>query len=469
MDAVERVRQLCDELARRASGEMAAVSRDVGSTVAEPLRVAVVGRVKAGKSTLVNALIGTKVAATNATECTRIVTWYRFGISAPTEVVLRDGSVHTLPVSGYVPEEIGVPVERVAHAVVYLQEQPLQELTLIDTPGLETSTERNEEATRRAILNAEAGAGADAIIYVFKRAEHGDDLRFVREFNNVVGAGVGASIGVLSSADLFGSGPWHAVDPIDAAAAFVADMARRHTAILGTIVPFSGRMAEASRTGEIREDDARTLARLADLDDLDLQDLEVEPFAVDGVDPAALARVVQSLRGYPLRHGRTIAGQGAAALARWMLERSGYATLEAELRSRYIGLSHHLKLRQGLARLHEAATRAPGSAELIDAIQTARIDPALHVLREFDAHELLLSRAPRSPLIATLKHLMLASTDRERLQLAATASDAEVYTEARRRASEEVAHAAVATDSAADNAHVVLAQSYRLLAARHDL
>ena len=41
------------------------------------LRVAIAGRVKAGKSTLLNALVGERLAATDAGECTRIVTWYR--------------------------------------------------------------------------------------------------------------------------------------------------------------------------------------------------------------------------------------------------------------------------------------------------------------------------------------------------------------------------------------------------------
>ena len=46
----------------------------------EPLRVAVAGRVKAGKSTVINALVGERLAPTDAGECTKIVTWYRYGI-----------------------------------------------------------------------------------------------------------------------------------------------------------------------------------------------------------------------------------------------------------------------------------------------------------------------------------------------------------------------------------------------------
>ena len=47
----------------------------------EPLRVAIAGKVKAGKSTLLNALVGEELAPTDAGECTRIVTWYRDGIT----------------------------------------------------------------------------------------------------------------------------------------------------------------------------------------------------------------------------------------------------------------------------------------------------------------------------------------------------------------------------------------------------
>src|SRR5687768_10475222 len=47
----------------------------------EPLRVAIAGKVKAGKSTLLNALVGEELAPTDAGECTRIVTWYVDGIA----------------------------------------------------------------------------------------------------------------------------------------------------------------------------------------------------------------------------------------------------------------------------------------------------------------------------------------------------------------------------------------------------
>lgn len=51
----------------------------IGARLAEPLRIALAGTLKAGKSTLVNALVGDDIAPTDATEATRIVTWFRHG------------------------------------------------------------------------------------------------------------------------------------------------------------------------------------------------------------------------------------------------------------------------------------------------------------------------------------------------------------------------------------------------------
>jgi hypothetical protein len=46
-----------------------------------PLRVAIAGMVKAGKSTLLNALVGEELAPTDAGECTRVVWWFHDGLT----------------------------------------------------------------------------------------------------------------------------------------------------------------------------------------------------------------------------------------------------------------------------------------------------------------------------------------------------------------------------------------------------
>src|ERR1700689_2400733 len=57
----------------------------------EAVRVAVVGRVSAGKSTMVNALLGQRVAPTVMTECTLRATWFHYGHPQHLEIELKAG------------------------------------------------------------------------------------------------------------------------------------------------------------------------------------------------------------------------------------------------------------------------------------------------------------------------------------------------------------------------------------------
>jgi hypothetical protein len=67
---------LAAAIASARTPEVADRLREISARLRGPLRVAIAGKVKAGKSTLLNALLGEALAAVDASECTRIVTWY---------------------------------------------------------------------------------------------------------------------------------------------------------------------------------------------------------------------------------------------------------------------------------------------------------------------------------------------------------------------------------------------------------
>ena len=81
-----RVAGLCQEVGHRLGGPTQGQVFDVRRRLSEPLRVAIAGRLKSGKSTLVNALIGRRVAPTEVGECTRIVTQFRYGTADRVDV-----------------------------------------------------------------------------------------------------------------------------------------------------------------------------------------------------------------------------------------------------------------------------------------------------------------------------------------------------------------------------------------------
>src|SRR5687768_18392350 len=79
------------------TAEAKAQARAVVERLEGPLRVAIAGRVKAGKSTLLNALVGERLAPTDAGECTRIVTWYVGSHTSRVMMQPSDGPARQVP------------------------------------------------------------------------------------------------------------------------------------------------------------------------------------------------------------------------------------------------------------------------------------------------------------------------------------------------------------------------------------
>src|SRR5690625_2243254 len=70
---------------------------ELDRSLTQPLRVALVGSVKAGKSTLLNGLLGERIAPTDARECTRIITCYHYGTTPAVTATMKSGELVSVP------------------------------------------------------------------------------------------------------------------------------------------------------------------------------------------------------------------------------------------------------------------------------------------------------------------------------------------------------------------------------------
>jgi predicted GTPase len=188
---VERVQDLVDEARARLGGPLRAELDGIRADLDEPLRVVVAGRVSSGKSTLVNALLGRRVAPKGGTETTKVVTRFRFdrrGESA--ELVLRDGERRPVAFeNGMLPRTLDVEPQLVRSLEVGLtiDNGILGPMMLIDTPGLDSLTgvsQATEEllAGDADATSREAMAGADALVFMLNEDQRADELGVIQSF-----------------------------------------------------------------------------------------------------------------------------------------------------------------------------------------------------------------------------------------------------------------------------------------------
>jgi ribosome biogenesis GTPase A len=139
-ELTDMVAGLLDAAAAQATGPSPHAEIDeLSQRLAGPLRVAIAGKVKAGKSTLLNALIGEELAPTDAGECTRIVTWYHHGDQPGVVLHAKTGEVEPayFTRAGALNVDLGERTpEDIDRLEVSWPIDGLAELTLVDTPGI---------------------------------------------------------------------------------------------------------------------------------------------------------------------------------------------------------------------------------------------------------------------------------------------------------------------------------------------
>lgn len=371
----------------------------IGRRLNQPIRIALAGTLKAGKSTLVNALVGEDIAPTDATEATRIVTWFRHG-STPKVTANHVGGRHSNVPIGRDPEAGGLTFDFArldAEDIVDLDvEWPAAELidtTIIDTPGTSSLNRDVSERTLRLLVPDDGVPRVDAVVFLL-RTLNAPDIALLKQIGELVGGSAGALgvIGVVSRADEIGAGRIDAMlSAKDVATRFTSEMDR--TGICQAVVPVSGLLALTART--LRQSEFVALEKLARVDAAELTKamLSVDRFVREDislpVDAATRAALLDRFGMFGIRISIAVLRAGvtdSVGLADELLERSGLVSLREVIDQQFAQRSDLLKAHTALLSLRRFVEVNPIYAT---PYILADIDPLLADTHAFEELRLL--------------------------------------------------------------------------------
>ena len=344
-----------------APGPQRTAVEQIAERLQGPLRVAIAGRVKAGKSTLLNALVGERLAPTDAGECTKVVSRYHHGASYQVAAHLHDGREQQLPFrrdDGALRIQLGGLREADIRALdITWPSSALKAVTLIDTPGLASINDENSRRTREFLEpHREQAPEADAVIYLMRHL-HKSDVAFLDAFmdRSVAASSSVNSVALLSRADEIGAGRPDAM----ASAARIAERYRNNAqvrSLASHVMPIAGLLAETGLT--LREDEAAALRTVASEPAETLEDmlLSAEQFC----DPAAGELTVEIRRNLldrlglygvrimteEIRSGRVTT---ASEMAPRLVEASGLDALRGVIDQHFLPRARVLQARTALA------------------------------------------------------------------------------------------------------------------------
>ncbi len=397
-----QVRELLDQADRLLPPETAAATARVRARLSEPLRVAIVGRVKAGKSTLLNSLIGVRLAPTDAGECTKVVAWYRHGTAPRIGIVPRDGERQILGSWDRTDGELdipldGWPLDQVHHLDIEWPTGQLQSMVLIDTPGLASATEGISDRTVSYVLGEDDQPGeADAVVYLLRNA-HPADLSFLEAFRGAGSAGDAInSIGVISRADEVGGAGLHAMSVARAAAerfSAVPDLRLR----CQVVVPIAGLLAQGAM--QYSESDHQAL-RAVVREPLPVRRkllLSATRFTNDPdfvVPPIVRHRLMNQIGLFGVRFAVELLAErdrSSGEISRALRQASGLDELERLLKSQFAARAQVLKCRSALRRVESLAKAfdTAEAAQLRDQVRNIEIET--HAFEELAALQKLRS------------------------------------------------------------------------------
>lgn len=410
--------------------------------------LAIIGRMKAGKSTLINALVGDSVAPVGINETTATVNWIEHGDEkGHFEIHWRDTA---RPMERRSADELEALIGRseeaanVDHLRFMCPSEFLRGVRLIDAPGTMSMID-SHEAHAVDLVTRRYGERADAVILALPITAMESDAKLADQFaeqTRIPGQGAYNTIAVMQK--------WESLDdpvPEEAAVRLAANFRDRLQQHVADVLPVSGLLAIfADKSSEADLDavahlalhsDEQALATLLKMEARFRQEIEGIALSV-----AARENLFESLKGTLLgRNGSRAAGTFEAirfairfarrrglgtgvALRAGLIEVSGLDQLRNLLERRFFATASLIRsgsvLRKALEPCRTAAIRLRGAQakreQLIaegEALLKRSDGPAEHL--EHIAATLAILGGERDPIDHTARelHMLVATAERD--------------------------------------------------------
>lgn len=340
--------------------------------------------------------MGEEIAPTDATEATRIVTWFRHGPTPKVTANHRGGRRTNVPIArdrGLTFDLARLDPDEVFDLEVEWPAAELIDATIIDTPGTSSINRDVSARTVRLLVPDDGVPRVDAVVFLL-RTLNAADIALLKQIGELVGGSSGALgvIGVASRADEIGAGRIDAMlSAKDVAQRFTTEMDR--TGICQAVVPVSGLLALTART--LRQSEFVALEKLSGVDPTELAKamLSVDRFVREDsplpVDAATRAALLDRFGMFGIRISIAVLRAGVAdsvALADELLERSGLVALRDVIDQQFAQRSDLLKAHTALLSLRQFVQLNPIYAT---PYIIADIDPLLADTHAFEELRLL--------------------------------------------------------------------------------
>ena len=158
----------------------------IAGNVMHPFSVAVFGKMKRGKSSIVNSLLGRTLAITDQTEATATINVVSYAdpgsdLLSKFEIHWKDAPPETLPLRDLKmwtgPDG---QFDRIRYIQMYADAPSLKYHEIIDTPGTESTVKKHQAITQDFIdPTVQDGRKPDALIYVFDYNVEAKDLNYL--------------------------------------------------------------------------------------------------------------------------------------------------------------------------------------------------------------------------------------------------------------------------------------------------